>query len=125
MKQAIHTEKAPPCSGTYSQAIKAGNTIYLAGQIPLDPVSETLVEGGIQTQTEKVFENIQLVAEAAGGKIDSIVRINVYLTDLANFPVVNEVMMKYFATPYPARTTIGVSALPKGALIEVDGIMIV
>lgn len=125
MKQAIHTDKAPPCSGTYSQAIKVGNTVYLAGQIPLDPQTQVLVSTDITAQAIKAFENLKMVAEAAGGSLDAVVRISVYLIDLADFPVVNDTMKKFFNAPYPARTTIGVKALPKGALIEVDGIMMV
>ncbi len=125
MKQAIYTDKAPPCSGTYSQAIKVGNTVYLAGQIPLDPETQQLVSPEISVQAVKAFENLKIVAVAAGGNLDAIVRISVYLTDLADFPLVNDVMKTFFSAPYPARTTIGVKALPKGALIEVDGIMVI
>lgn len=125
MKQIIQTDKAPACSGTYSQAIKVGNTVYLAGQIPLDPVTQEFVVGDMTAQVTRVFENLRGVAEAAGGDLDSIVRVCVYLTDLGDFPVVNEVMKKYFKLPYPARTTIGVAELPKGAAVEVDAIMVV
>jgi reactive intermediate/imine deaminase len=125
MKQAIQTDKAPAAGGTYSQAIKTGNTIYLAGQIPLDPVTNEMVTGDFSAQAVKVFENLKAVAEAAGGNLDSIVRLCVYITDFTNFPVVNETMMKFFKAPFPARTTIGVASLPKQSLIEVDAIMVV
>ena len=125
MKRVIQTSKAPAAIGTYSQAIKTGNTIYLSGQIPLDPVTQELVSGNMKDQIERIFENIKEVAISAGGSLDSIVRISVYLTDLGNFPAVNEAMAMYFNEPYPARTTIGISALPKGSLVEVDAIMVV
>ena len=124
MKQSIYTDKAPPCIGTYSQAIKVNNMIFLSGQIPLDPVKNEIVAGGIAAQVDQVFKNIKAVAEASGGDMDSIVRVCVYLTDLTNFPIVNEAMKKHFKEPYPARTTIGISALPKGSLVEVDAIMV-
>lgn len=125
MKQSIHTEKAPAAIGTYSQAIKAENIVFLSGQIPLDPATKELITGDIRAQVTRVFENMKAVVEAAGGSLDSIVRICVYLIDLTHFPVVNEVMANYFKEPYPARTTIGVAALPKGSLVEVDAIMVV
>lgn len=125
MKQSIYTEKAPPCIGPYSQAIKSGSMIFLSGQIPIDKITQNIVSDDIKLQTEKVFENLKAVTQAAGGNLDSIVRLSVYLTDLTHFPVVNEIMQKYFKQPYPARTTLGVSALPKGAKVEVDAIMVV
>lgn len=124
MKQAIHTHAAPPCIGTYSQAIQSGQLVYLSGQIPLDPKTEKLVSGDIRAQVTQVFNNLKAVAVAAGGNLDSVVRLCIYLTDLNDFPVINEVMKDYFTAPFPARTTIGVAALPKGATVEVDGIMI-
>ncbi|MHB1948647.1 MAG: RidA family protein [Gammaproteobacteria bacterium] len=123
MKQPIQTTKAPAAIGPYSQAIKSGNTVYFSGQIPLDPETKELVKGDIHVQVTRVFENLKAVVEAAGGDLDSIVRLNVYLTDLADFAAVNEAMSRYFKAPYPARTTLGVSALPKGAAVEVDAIM--
>lgn len=123
MKQFIHTTEAPSAAGSYSQAIKAGNVVYFAGQIPLDPKTQELVTGGIEAEMEQVFKNIKAVAEAAGGSLDHIVRLGVYLIDLSHFAVLNSVMQKYFKEPYPARTTIGVSALPKGSAVEVDAVM--
>ncbi len=121
-KTVINTDKAPAAIGTYSQAIKAGNTVYMSGQIPLDPRSMELVEG-FEAQTVQVFENLKAVAEAAGGSFKDIVKLNIFLTDLANFATVNEVMSRYFQQPYPARAAIGISALPKGAQVEMDAIM--
>lgn len=123
-KQAIQTKTAPQAIGTYSQAIKTGNTVYLSGQIPLVPGSGELVTGDMRAQIERVFENLQAVAEAAGGGLNDIVKLNVFLTDLAHFPVVNEVMARYFSGPYPARAAVGVAALPKGAAVEMDAIMV-
>lgn len=124
MKKTIHTSKAPAAIGPYSQAIQSGNTIYFSGQIPIDPTTQQLISGDIAQQTIQVFENLKTIAEASGGNLNAIVRVCIYLTDLANFTIVNETMMKYFDAPYPARTTIGVAALPKNALIEIDAIMI-
>lgn len=121
-KSAIHSLNAPAAIGTYSQAIRTGYTVYLAGQIGLDPATMLLVEG-IDAQIERVFENIRAVVEEAGGSLDEIVKVNVYLTDLADFVKVNEAMARYFAEPYPARAVVGVAALPRGALIEVDAVM--
>lgn len=123
IKEVIYTPNAPQAIGTYSQAIRVNRTVYLSGQIPLDPVTMNLVEGDIQTQITRVFENLQAVAQAAGGELADIVKLNVFLTDLANFPIVNEIMGKYFSEPYPARAAIGVAALPKGAQVEMDAIM--
>ncbi|MFD1260934.1 RidA family protein [Entomomonas asaccharolytica] len=123
-KEVINTEKAPAAIGTYSQAIKAGDTVYLSGQIPLNPATMQLVEGGFEAQTVQVFENLKSVAEAAGGGLKDIVKLNIYLTDLANFAKVNEVMGRYFAEPYPARAAIGINALPKDSLVEMDAILV-
>jgi reactive intermediate/imine deaminase len=123
-KEPIHTSRAPAAIGPYSQAIRAGGTIYLSGQIPLDPKTKELVKGDIRVQTRQVFENLAAVAEASGGSLANAVRITIYLTDLANFTVVNEVMAEFCKEPYPARVTIGVSQLPRGAAVEVDGILV-
>lgn len=123
-KIIIQTASAPQAIGTYSQAIKVGNTIYLSGQIPLDPTSMTLVEGDISVQIRQVFNNLKAVAEAAGGDFFDIVKLNVFLTDLAHFPIVNEIMGEYFNQPYPARAAVGVAALPKAAAVEMDAIMV-
>ena len=123
-KQIIHTDQAPAAIGPYSQAVRAGNTVYFSGQIPLDPVTGSLVEGDIAVQARRAFDNLKAVAEAAGGSLDRIVRLGLYLTDLAQFAAVNAVMQEYFAAPYPARSTIEVSGLPKGAAFEVDAVMV-
>lgn len=120
----IATDKAPAAIGPYSQAVRAGNTVYFSGQIPLDPSSGMLVEGDISTQTRRVFDNLKAVAEAAGGSFEQIVRVGIYVTDLANFTAVNAVMNEYFQPPYPARSTIEVAGLPKGAQVEVDAVMV-
>ncbi|SFP94963.1 reactive intermediate/imine deaminase [Geopseudomonas sagittaria] len=122
-KSVINSDKAPAAIGTYSQAIKAGNTVYLSGQIPLDPASMQLVEG-FEAQAVQVFENLKAVCEAAGGSLADIVKLNIFLTDLGNFATVNEVMGRYFQQPYPARAAIGVAALPRGAQVEMDGILV-
>ena len=122
-KQVIKTERAPAAIGTYSQAMKVGSTVYLSGQIPLVPETMELVQGDMRAQIERVFRNLQAVAGAAGGNMADIVRLTVYLTDLSHFSLVNEVMASFFSEPYPARAAIGVAALPKGAAIEIDGIM--
>jgi reactive intermediate/imine deaminase len=124
-KAIIHSDQAPEAIGTYSQAVKVNNTVYLSGQIPLDPASMTLVEGDFAAQAHQVFKNLNAVCEAANGNLNHIVKLNIYLTDLGNFPIVNEVMAQYFREPYPARAAIGISQLPKGSLIEADGIMVV
>ena len=124
-REIISTDKAPRAIGTYSQAVKIDNTVYLSGQIPLIPETMELVEGNIETQIVRVFDNLTAVAEAAGGDFSHIVKLNVFLTDLANFPVVNEVMARYFSEPYPARAAIGVAALPKGAEVEMDAVMVI
>ncbi len=124
-KKIIQTSKAPQAIGTYSQAVKMGGTVYLSGQIPLVPETMEMVQGGIEAQIRRVLDNLQAVAEAAGGSLADVVKLNVFLTDLAHFPVVNQVMAGYFQEPYPARAAIGVAALPKGAAVEMDGVMVV
>ena len=123
MKEIIHTHNAPQAIGTYSQAVKVGQTVYLSGQIPLVPATMTVVEGDISAQITQVFDNLKAVAVAAGGELSDIVKLNIFLTDLANFPLVNEIMGQYFQEPYPARAAIGVAALPKNVGVEMDGIM--
>jgi reactive intermediate/imine deaminase len=123
-KEPIHTARAPAAIGPYSQAVRAGNTVYLSGQIPLDPKTMELVKGDIRAQIRQVFDNLAAVAEAAGGSLANAVRITVYLTDLANFPIVNEIMKEYCKEPFPARAAIGVAQLPRGAAVEVDGILV-
>jgi reactive intermediate/imine deaminase len=123
-KEPIHTSRAPAAIGPYSQGIRAGSTVYLSGQIPLDPKTKELVKGDIRAQTKQVFENLAAVAEAAGGSLANAVRLTIYLTDLANFAVVNEVMAEFCTEPYPARVTIGVAQLPRGAAVEIDGILV-
>jgi reactive intermediate/imine deaminase len=120
----IATTAAPAAIGPYSQAVRAGQTVYFSGQIPLDPATGALVEGDITAQTRRVFDNLVAVAQAAGGSLSQIVRVGIYVTDLANFAAVNAVMAEYFQQPYPARSTIGVSALPKAAQVEVDAVMV-
>ena len=120
----VATKLAPQAIGTYSQAIKAGNTVYLSGQIPLDPQTGELVTGDIEAQVRQVFENLRAVARAGGGDLANAVKLNVYLTDMGNFQTVNKVMAEYFAQPYPARAAIGVAALPRGTAVEVDGILV-
>jgi reactive intermediate/imine deaminase len=123
-KTPIRTDKAPAAIGTYSQAVRAGDTVYLSGQIPLVPGSTDLVAGDMKIQIARVFDNLAAVAEAAGGSLADVVKLNVYLTDLAHFPLVNEVMARYFREPYPARAAVGVAALPKGAAVEMDAVMV-
>jgi reactive intermediate/imine deaminase len=123
-KQRVQTQKAPAAIGTYSQAIRAGNTVYLSGQIPLRPGTTELVAGDIRAEIRQVFDNLTAVAEAAGGTLAHAVKLTVYLTDLGNFAAVNEVMGEYFDEPYPARAAIGVAALPRGAAVEVDAILV-
>ena len=122
-REIIATDKAPAAIGTYSQAVKVGTTVYLSGQIPLDPTTMTLVEGDIEASIVRVFDNLQAVAQAAGGSLQDVVKLNVFLTDLGNFAKVNEVMARYFQQPYPARAAIGVAALPKGAQVEMDCVL--
>ena len=123
-KEIISTPNAPQAIGTYSQAVKTGSTVYLSGQIPLIPETMVLIEGDISKQIHQVFQNLAAVCEAADGTLQDIVKLNIFLTDLAHFPIVNEVMAQYFEQPYPARAAIGVSQLPKGAQVEMDGIMV-
>lgn len=124
-RSVINTDRAPAAIGTYSQAIKAGSTVYLSGQIPLDPASMELVggDGDMRAQINRVFDNLSAVCEAAGGGLQDIVKLNIFLTDLSHFALVNEIMANYFQQPYPARAAIGVAALPKGAGVEMDAIM--
>lgn len=124
-KTIIHTDKAPQAIGTYSQAVKVNETVYLSGQIPLVPETMEIIEGDISKQIRQVFDNLSAVAEAAGGDFFDIVKLNIYLTDLTVFPIVNEIMGEYFEQPYPARAAVGVSALPKGADVEMDAVMII
>lgn len=122
-RQVISTKKAPQAIGTYSQAIKTGNTVYLSGQIPLDPQTMEIISVDISDQIHQVFKNLTAVAEAAGGSLEDVVKLNVFLTNLSHFPKVNEIMAEYFKTPYPARAAIGVASLPRGAAVEMDAIL--
>lgn len=124
-KAVIFTTNAPEAIGTYSQAIKVNGTVYLSGQIPLDPATMNLVEGGFAEQAEQVFRNLAAVCEAAGGTLQDMVKVNIYLTDLANFATLNNIMASHFEAPYPARAAIGVSQLPRGAMVEMDGVMVI
>jgi reactive intermediate/imine deaminase len=123
-RQIIQTDRAPEAIGTYSQAVRTGDTVYLSGQIPLVPETMALVDGDMEAQIRRVFDNLVAVARAAGGDLADVVKLNIFLTDLAHFPLVNEVMGEYFATPYPARAAVGVAALPKGAAVEMDAVMV-
>ncbi|KGO99219.1 RidA family protein [Novilysobacter defluvii] len=120
----IHTDQAPAAIGPYSQAVRMGQTVYLSGQIPLDPATGEIVEGDVAVQARRSFDNLKAVCEAAGGSLDQVARLGLYLTDLREFAKVNEVMAEYFQAPYPARSTIEVSGLPKGAAFEVDAILV-
>jgi reactive intermediate/imine deaminase len=122
-RHSIHTDRAPQAIGTYSQAVRAGDTVYLSGQVPFDPATMQLVAGDIEVQARRVFENLKAVAEAAGGSLAHTVKLTIFLTDLANFAKVNEVMATYFAKPYPARSTVGVASLPRGAQIEIECVL--
>ena len=122
-REIIFTEDAPQAIGTYSQAVRVGNTVYLSGQIPLIPETMELIEGDITNQIKRVFMNLAAVAKASGGTLTNINKLNIYLTDLSNFPLINEIMAEYFSDPYPARAVVGVASLPKGAMIEMDAIM--
>lgn len=124
-KAVISTDNAPEAIGTYSQAVKVGNTVYLSGQIPLDPTTMTLVDGGFRAQATQALQNLAAVCEAANGGLPQLVKLNVYMTDLENFAEFNQVMEELFEAPYPARAAIGVSQLPKASLVEVDGVLIV
>lgn len=123
-REIISTDKAPAAIGTYSQAVKVGDTVYLSGQIPLDPKTMDVVEGPFENRVRRVFENLLAVTKAAGGDFSNIVKLNIYLTDLANFAKVNEVMAEYFAEPYPARAAVGVKELPKGVPVEMDAVLV-
>jgi reactive intermediate/imine deaminase len=123
IRESIQTDRAPAAIGTYSQAVRSGDTVYLSGQIPLDPTTMQLVTGDMEAQIRRVFDNLAAVAEAAGGSLADIVKLNVFLPDLDHFAVVNQVMAEYFQAPYPARAAVGVAALPKDAQVEMDAIM--
>ena len=122
-KEPIETKKAPQATGTYSQAIRTGNTVYLSGQIGLDPETMQMAEG-IEAQAHRVFQNLRAVAEAAGGRLDDMVKLTVYLTDLVHFPRINEIMAGYFSRPYPARAAVGVAGLPRNAMVEIEAVMV-
>ncbi len=122
-REAIHTESAPQAIGTYSQAVKVGSAVYVSGQIPLDPSTMDLVDGSTEMQIARALDNLQAVARAAGGSLDDVVKLTVFLTDLAHFSKVNEVMTGYFKEPYPARAVVGVAALPRGAAVEIDAVL--
>ena len=122
-KEAIHSDNAPAAIGTYSQAVRAGNFVFLSGQIPLDPATMEFVEGDFEARARQVFENLKAVAEAAGGSLNQVVKLTVFLTDLGNFATVNSVMEDYFDPPFPARAAVGVASLPKGADVEADAIL--
>jgi reactive intermediate/imine deaminase len=124
MKQIIQTNAAPKAIGPYSQAVKVGNTVYFSGQIPLDPTTMTVVTGGIAAEAKQVLTNLQAVAMAAGGGLEDMVKLTIYLTDLSYFPVINDIMMTFFKEPFPARSTVQVSALPKAVQIEIEAIMV-
>ncbi|HPE71585.1 MAG TPA: RidA family protein [Candidatus Competibacter sp.] len=122
-REIIKTDQAPAAIGTYSQAVKVGHTVYLSGQIPLDPATMQLVDGGMEAQIHRVFDNLAAVARAAGGSLADTVKLNVFLTDLGHFALVNQIMAEYFQEPYPARAAIGVAALPRGAQVEMDAVL--
>jgi reactive intermediate/imine deaminase len=122
-KETIHTENAPAAIGTYSQAVRYGNLVFLSGQIPLDPESMELVEGGFEIQVRRVFDNLSAVCEASGGSLGDIIKLTIFLTDMNNFPAVNSVMGEYFSEPYPARAAVGVASLPKGAVVEMEAVL--
>ena len=122
-REIIHTDRAPKAIGPYSQAVRAGNTVYLSGQIPLDPQTMELVTGDIEKEIRQVFENLKAVAEASGGSLAKAVKVNVFLTDLANFTKVNDIMAQYCSQPYPARAAVGVAQLPRGARVEIECVL--
>ncbi|MCP5014585.1 MAG: RidA family protein [Ketobacter sp.] len=122
-REIISTDKAPQAIGTYSQAVKCGNTVYLSGQIPLDPATMELVDDNMEASIVRVFENLKAVAEAASGSLQDVAKLNIFLIDLSHFALVNEVMARYFEQPYPARAALAVASLPKGASVEMDGVM--
>jgi len=123
-RSIIHTERAPKAIGTYSQAVRAGSTVYVSGQIPLDPATGQLVSGDIELEIRRVFDNLAAIASAAGGSLAEVVKLTVFLTDLAHFAKVNEIMATYFREPYPARAAVGVAALPRGARVEMECILV-
>ncbi len=123
-RKVIHTDRAPQAIGTYSQAVQCGDTVYLSGQIPLVPDTMEMVEGNMEAQIRRVFDNLSAVAEAAGGTLADIAKLNIFLTDLGHFPLVNQVMADYFQEPYPARAAVGVASLPKDAAVEMDAILV-
>jgi len=125
VKSIIQTDNAPQAIGTYSQAVKVDNTVYMSGQIPLDPATMEVVEGGISAEITQVFDNLKAVAEASGGSLADVVKLNIFLTDLSNFPTVNEIMAEYFQQPYPARAAIGIAALPKAVGVEMDAVLVI
>jgi reactive intermediate/imine deaminase len=122
-RQIIHTTEAPAAIGTYSQGVRVGDTVWISGQIPLDPATKELVSGDIEAEIRRVFDNLRAIARAAGGSLDDAVKVTVFLTDLAHFAKVNEVMAQYFAQPYPARAAVGVAALPRGARVEIECVL--
>ncbi len=124
-KTIIQTDDAPAAIGTYSQAVKVDNTVYVSGQIPLDPATMEVVSGGIEAEITRVFDNLKAVTAASGGSLVDVVKLNIFLTDLGNFPTVNEIMAQYFQQPYPARAAIGVAALPKGVGVEMDAVLVI
>ena len=124
-KSIIQTDDAPAAIGTYSQAVKVDNTVYVSGQIPLDPATMEVVSGGIEAEITRVFDNLKAVTAASGGSLADVVKLNIFLTDLGNFPIVNEIMAQYFQQPYPARAAIGVAALPKGVGVEMDAVLVI
>jgi reactive intermediate/imine deaminase len=123
MSTIVQTSRAPQAIGTYSQAVRAGDTVYISGQIPLDPATGVLVSGDIEAEIRRVFDNLRAIAEAAGGTLANVVKLSVFLTDMTHFPKVNEIMATYFTTPYPARAAVGVAALPRGARVEMECIL--
>ncbi|MGB0954443.1 MAG: RidA family protein [Panacagrimonas sp.] len=123
-RQIVQTDQAPAAIGTYSQAVRCGNTVYLSGQIPLDPASMELRNDSIETEIHQVFKNLSAVAQASGGDLSNIAKLNIFLTDLAHFATVNQIMSEYFSEPYPARAAVGVASLPKGARVEADAILV-
>ncbi|HUX73420.1 MAG TPA: RidA family protein [Steroidobacteraceae bacterium] len=122
-RQIVSTPRAPSAIGTYSQAVRVGNTLWVSGQIPLDPATMTLVDGGIEAQTRRVFDNLKAIVSAAGASLDEVVKVSIFMIDLAHFALVNKIMAEYFREPYPARAAIGVAALPRGAQVEVECIV--
>jgi len=124
-RQIIHTDDAPAAIGTYSQAVRCGNTVYLSGQIPLDPKTMQLVNASIEDEIHQVFKNLDAVAKAAGASLAQVAKLNIFLTDLSHFAKVNEIMAQYFSAPFPARAAIGVAQLPRGARVEADGIIVI